>query len=310
MRARRHSHPDHNLTNGPGKLCIAMGIDRQLDGADLLGDQVWLEDFETCSSTTHRKRATDRHRLRQKSGSTNPGASGSVIIVCKPQSVRRNPRSKNKLHRRRRHLRIRHRLSSQKLHHSLFDLRRREKQRIAVNRAFDDHVRAVCKSLAILFRIADRRARVQSAADEQHRHVRRNGARNASPRSGAFHSSQISGKGKLKISSSSVPLASRAMLLATRGCLSRSAVHHVRHRRTEIAARLIEPNLCGIREVAFRRAIKQRWKPRGDRGADIVRDDVLQHKLVHDDFDLELRARDRRSRLFPVEHPNDQRQTS
>jgi DNA-3-methyladenine glycosylase len=47
MRARRHSHPDHNLTNGPGKLCIAMGIDRQLDGADLLGDSVWLEQYET-----------------------------------------------------------------------------------------------------------------------------------------------------------------------------------------------------------------------------------------------------------------------
>jgi DNA-3-methyladenine glycosylase len=46
MRARRHSHPDHNLTNGPGKLCIAMGIDRQLNGADLLGDRVWLEDYE------------------------------------------------------------------------------------------------------------------------------------------------------------------------------------------------------------------------------------------------------------------------
>jgi len=49
MRARRHSHPDHNLTNGPGKLCIAMGIDRQLDGADLLGRHVWLEEFETVT---------------------------------------------------------------------------------------------------------------------------------------------------------------------------------------------------------------------------------------------------------------------
>jgi DNA-3-methyladenine glycosylase len=49
MRARRHSHPDHNLTNGPGKLCIAMGIDRQLDGADLLGDQVWIEEYESVS---------------------------------------------------------------------------------------------------------------------------------------------------------------------------------------------------------------------------------------------------------------------
>ena len=49
MRERRQSHPDHNLTNGPGKLCIAMGIDKQLDGADLLGDRVWLEDYETVS---------------------------------------------------------------------------------------------------------------------------------------------------------------------------------------------------------------------------------------------------------------------
>ena len=46
MRKRRHTHPDHNLTNGPGKLCIAMGIDRRLDRADLLGNSVWLEDFE------------------------------------------------------------------------------------------------------------------------------------------------------------------------------------------------------------------------------------------------------------------------
>ena len=44
MRKRRHGQPDHNLTNGPGKLCIALGIDRGLDGADLLGDSVWLEE--------------------------------------------------------------------------------------------------------------------------------------------------------------------------------------------------------------------------------------------------------------------------
>ena len=43
MRGRRHGQPDRNLTNGPGKLCIAMGIDRKLDRADLLGNKVWLE---------------------------------------------------------------------------------------------------------------------------------------------------------------------------------------------------------------------------------------------------------------------------
>jgi DNA-3-methyladenine glycosylase len=44
MRTRRHGQPDHNLTNGPGKLCLAMGIDRTLDNADLTGNRVWIED--------------------------------------------------------------------------------------------------------------------------------------------------------------------------------------------------------------------------------------------------------------------------
>jgi len=46
MRKRRLGQPDHNLTNGPGKLCLALGIDRKLDGADLLGNKVWLEEGE------------------------------------------------------------------------------------------------------------------------------------------------------------------------------------------------------------------------------------------------------------------------
>ena len=51
MRERRHSHPDRNLTNGPGKLCAAMGIDRKLDKADLLGDEVWIEEFEKVAAS-------------------------------------------------------------------------------------------------------------------------------------------------------------------------------------------------------------------------------------------------------------------
>ena len=50
MRQRRHTQPDHNLTNGPGKLCIALGIDRQLDRADLLGKTVWLEEYERVTT--------------------------------------------------------------------------------------------------------------------------------------------------------------------------------------------------------------------------------------------------------------------
>ena len=41
--------PDKNLTSGPGKLCIALAIDKTFNDADLLGDKVWLEDFKTFS---------------------------------------------------------------------------------------------------------------------------------------------------------------------------------------------------------------------------------------------------------------------
>jgi DNA-3-methyladenine glycosylase len=35
MRKRRLVDATRHLTNGPGKLCLAMGIDRRLDGIDL-----------------------------------------------------------------------------------------------------------------------------------------------------------------------------------------------------------------------------------------------------------------------------------
>jgi DNA-3-methyladenine glycosylase len=34
---------DKNLTSGPGKLCIALGIDKTFNNEDLLGNSVWLE---------------------------------------------------------------------------------------------------------------------------------------------------------------------------------------------------------------------------------------------------------------------------
>lgn len=47
MRKRRQQPDrDRNLTSGPGKLCLALGIDRTLDAADLLGNKVWLEEGE------------------------------------------------------------------------------------------------------------------------------------------------------------------------------------------------------------------------------------------------------------------------
>jgi DNA-3-methyladenine glycosylase len=40
------SHPVRhtNIASGPGKLCMAMSIDKQLNGADLLGTTIWIED--------------------------------------------------------------------------------------------------------------------------------------------------------------------------------------------------------------------------------------------------------------------------
>jgi DNA-3-methyladenine glycosylase len=34
---------EHNLTNGPAKLCQALSIDKKLNTADLLGDTIWVE---------------------------------------------------------------------------------------------------------------------------------------------------------------------------------------------------------------------------------------------------------------------------
>ena len=46
MQLRRGPMKGRNLTSGPGKLCIAMGIDRSLNGADLTGESVWIERYK------------------------------------------------------------------------------------------------------------------------------------------------------------------------------------------------------------------------------------------------------------------------
>ena len=43
MRERRGLMKDANLTSGPGKLCIALGIDKTFNNEDLLGRRVWFE---------------------------------------------------------------------------------------------------------------------------------------------------------------------------------------------------------------------------------------------------------------------------
>jgi DNA-3-methyladenine glycosylase len=44
MTARRGATDARNVASGPGKLCIALGIDRSYNGEDLTGTRVWLED--------------------------------------------------------------------------------------------------------------------------------------------------------------------------------------------------------------------------------------------------------------------------
>jgi DNA-3-methyladenine glycosylase len=44
MQARRGTQPLRSLASGPGKLCQAFAIDRKLNGGDLCGDVIYLED--------------------------------------------------------------------------------------------------------------------------------------------------------------------------------------------------------------------------------------------------------------------------
>ncbi len=46
---RRRGRSEYELTSGPGRLCLALGIDRRLDKADLLGDRVWIEEGVSIS---------------------------------------------------------------------------------------------------------------------------------------------------------------------------------------------------------------------------------------------------------------------
>jgi DNA-3-methyladenine glycosylase len=49
IRRRRQGRSEYELTSGPGRLCLALGIDRKLDKSDQLGDRVWIEDAGSVS---------------------------------------------------------------------------------------------------------------------------------------------------------------------------------------------------------------------------------------------------------------------
>lgn len=51
MRERRGAMKDQNLTSGPGKLCIAFGLDRNYNGQDLLEEKIWVEEGSSIAKT-------------------------------------------------------------------------------------------------------------------------------------------------------------------------------------------------------------------------------------------------------------------
>ena len=44
MKKLRKTGVLHNLASGPGKLCMAFGIDKEMRGKDVFGDEVYIED--------------------------------------------------------------------------------------------------------------------------------------------------------------------------------------------------------------------------------------------------------------------------
>src|SRR5688572_459588 len=44
QKLRRNPENGTNIASGPGKLCMAMSIDKKLNGADLRGATLWIED--------------------------------------------------------------------------------------------------------------------------------------------------------------------------------------------------------------------------------------------------------------------------
>jgi DNA-3-methyladenine glycosylase len=49
IRRRRPGRSEYEWTSGPGRLCVALGIDRRLDNADLLDERVWIEEGVSVS---------------------------------------------------------------------------------------------------------------------------------------------------------------------------------------------------------------------------------------------------------------------
>jgi len=62
MRGNRgKAMPDRNLTSGPGKLCQAFGIDMALNGVNLRGRTLWIDDRGAAPSRIWSRLTDESH---------------------------------------------------------------------------------------------------------------------------------------------------------------------------------------------------------------------------------------------------------
>ncbi len=66
IRERRGKMPDKNLTSGPGKLCIAFGIDKTFNGENFRGKRIWIEEFKDFPASNIESGKRHRDRLRRR----------------------------------------------------------------------------------------------------------------------------------------------------------------------------------------------------------------------------------------------------
>jgi len=57
MKQKRKTDILHNLTSGPGKLCKAFDIDREMNGMSVFGKDIWIEDRGDVVKNTDVKKA-------------------------------------------------------------------------------------------------------------------------------------------------------------------------------------------------------------------------------------------------------------
>ncbi len=67
-RNRGRDFTDHELTNGPAKLCQALAVDKRLNETDLLGDALWVE----AGAPASRSRVSRTARVGIRRGREHP----------------------------------------------------------------------------------------------------------------------------------------------------------------------------------------------------------------------------------------------